>query len=546
MNILKKTTMIIIAIILVISSFYGQYFGLKREMQSTAQAKEAFINRYIDLSKGFIDMVAIYSNDFFQHNRINDSALYNRLEYNNGTYTYNLDIIGGTKDQETAGNLTGMGSIPDTGVYRDEINLALELNQQFSSIYNKLPDIAWLYYTSNNNFINIYPWVSSTDFVFKEDLKAEKFFTYVTPEKNPSRESVWTPVYLDHAGKGLMVTLSSPVYCCDDFMGAVSLDITNIQLSEMIRSDYEIYIIDETDSVLANSMNFKYDKDVPKLNALLNTSLDNVEEMKKMEPGILERSGNYYIYSACMNNAPWRMFVRIPVMLVIGKAALITFPILVICMLLLFMVFEVEKRKSTEAQLRTSLEEITSFHTLLDNAAKYDFLTSTVNRRGLEEIFNNNIKPHSTTTQVPVGIIIGDIDFFKEINDTFGHSAGDKVLIEFANLMKKNKGPNDVVCRWGGEEFVIVLVNKTYDQVMQFAENLRKQIESTVISWNDATELGATMTLGVAEYQADTTLESTISQADVALYAGKRNGRNQVVGYLDVKQTSHHYNENEL
>jgi hypothetical protein len=87
-----------------------------------------------------------------------------------------------------------MGTIPDSGVYRDEMNMALELNRYFASIYNKIPDIAWVYYTSRNNFINIYPWVSSNEFSFKEDLKAEKFFTYADPQNNPLRDSVWTPV----------------------------------------------------------------------------------------------------------------------------------------------------------------------------------------------------------------------------------------------------------------------------------------------------------------------------------------------------------------
>lgn len=532
---IKRTIMVIIVIVVVVTTFYSQYIGLKKEVETTAKSKEAQVNRYIDLSKGFIDLIAVYGDDFFQHNKINDSELYSLLKYNNELNSYNLDDIGGTKYQKTVGNLTGIGNIPENGVYRDEVNLALQFNQQFSSIYNKLPDIAWIYYTSKNNFINMYPWVSSEDFSFHMDLKAEKFYTYVTPENDPLCIPVWTPVYLDHAGKGLMVTLSSPVYCGDTFMGAVSLDITNSLLSEMINSDYEIYIIDNTDSVIANSVNIKYDKEVLKIDTLLKTSPDNIDEMKKVKNDTLQIFDMYYIYPVVFDNAPWRMFVRVPILLIAGKSAFFTLPILIICLLLLSTVFEVEKRKKTEVQLRTSLEELTSFQKLLENAAKYDFLTSTMNRRGLEDLFNKNIDIHSKT-KVPVGIIMGDIDYFKKINDTYGHAAGDKVLIEFANIMKKNTRNDDVVCRWGGEEFIMVLIDKKYDEAMLFAENIRKEIEAKTVFWDTSMEIRATMTFGVAEHCNGKSIESSISKADAALYVGKRKGRNQVIGYSDVKE----------
>lgn len=531
----KKIITIFLVLVVIIITFYNQFAALTKDIAITVKEKESRINRHIDLSKGFIDLISIYGNDFFEHGTVQDADLYSMLTYDSATNTYNLDSIGGTKYEKTAGNLTGMGTIPASGVNRDEMNLALYFNQQFSSLYSKLPDVAWLYYTSKNNFINIYPWVASKNFAFQEVLKTEKFFEYVKPQNDPLRESVWTPVYLDHAGKGLMVTLSSPIYVKDEFMGAVSLDLTNQQISDIIKSDYEIYIMDDTDSIIATSTNYVFDKDTIKFNTFLNTSLSNIEAMKKASSDSVLRMGNYLVYSVSFMNAPWKMFIRVPIWLIIWKSTFYTLPILVICLLLLFNFFEVEKRKKTEVLLTNSLSELTSYQKLLENAAKYDFLTSTVNRRGLFDIFNKNVDSEGRTEQ-PVAFIMGDIDWFKLFNDTYGHAAGDKVLIEIAGIMQMNIGNNEVVCRYGGEEFVIMLFDRTYEEALVIAETIRQEIEANVILWKGNQELHATMTFGVAEHADGDLPENSISKADHALYHGKNAGRNRVAGYRSYEQ----------
>jgi len=505
---------------------------LIQDFESEAKSKEVQINRHIDLSSSFIDLLTIYGNNYFTQKEHNDTELYSHLKYDPNTNTYNLDAIGDTEYQDTKGNLTGIGQIPENGLYRDEINLALQYNEYYNSLYNKLPDVGWLYYTSENNFINMYPWVSSNKFKFTEGLKSTEFYSYVTAPRNPSRKALWTPVYLDMAGKGLMVSLSSPIYNQDTFMGVVSLDLTNSRLSAMIASKHEIYLIDETDSIIATSMNLKFDKEVIKLTTLLNDSGSDFDKLKHADLNKIQRLDKYYIYSANFNNAPWKMFFLVPVGSIIYQSVLFTLPILLTCILLLLTFFETENRKKAETLLINSLEELQSYHKLLENAAKFDFLTSTYNRRGLKESIDKTVAAN-TTRNIPVSFIIGDIDHFKEFNDTFGHAAGDKVLIEIANIMKKNKADSDVVCRWGGEEFLIMLINKTIDEATLEAENIRKEIEDVVILWDDSKELRVTMTFGVAQYDHNESYENSISKADSALYIGKLNGRNQVITHRD-------------
>ena len=217
----KLIVMTLVIAIVVVITFFNQRSVILQEITNTAKDEEVQINRYVDLCKGFVDLMTIYGNNWFDNAQTADSELYDLLQVDADTGRYTLDAIGGTKYQKIAGNLTGLAGIPAQGAYRAEINLAFMLNQQFASIFAKLPDVAWIYYSSNNNFINLYPWVPSTEFAFSENVKTEVFFSKATPENNPLRQSFWTPVYQDQAGKGLMVTHSSPIYNRDQFMGVV-------------------------------------------------------------------------------------------------------------------------------------------------------------------------------------------------------------------------------------------------------------------------------------------------------------------------------------
>lgn len=531
---ISKKIIILFLIITVLFSFHSKYTELIREFESTAMSKQALVNEYISLSSHFIEGMTVFGNNFFLLGVRNDQELYRLLKYSSDQKGYNLDAVAGTKYENSVGSLTGLGRIPESGVDREELNLALYYNEYFKKFILRLPDLAWLYYTSEKNFINIFPWVPSKEFTFAENLKSEVFYKNVNPKNNPLRKFLWTPAYLDHAGKGLMVTLSSPIYDKDTFKGVVSLDLTLTTLSKMIMSEYESCLFDETGSILASSFDVKMDKKLLKFEDLMKVSPDELERMKRAKKDTVQFVGKYYIYSSEFKDAPWRMFFFVPVWLVIGQAMLFTFPILLLCILLSWTVFEVDKRKKTESQLGKSLEELRKYQKLLENAAKYDFLTNTVNRRGLKEIFNKSVDV-TGAEKVPISFIMGDIDYFKNFNDTFGHAAGDKVLVEIANLIRNSIKSNDVVCRWGGEEFILMLLETTYDEALLCAEDIRRKIEAVVIPWKNGRELRVTMSFGVAGFDYDESIDVIISKADSALYVCKKSGRNRVVGDKECK-----------
>ncbi len=532
MRLLKRLIIIGVILTIALATFINQFSTLISDFEDLARSKEAQINRHVDLSKGLVDLMAIYGADYYALDLAAQSELWRYLQYDAQNDRYNLDAVENTSLQRISGNLTGIGILPTDPAVRKEVNLALQMNHLFNSVYGKIPDAAWLYYTSRSHFINIYPWIASADFAYNPDLNNEVFYTCVTPDRNPFRESRWSPVYMDHAGKGLMVTLSSPVYeqAQDRFLGVVSLDLTNEQLSGMLQSAYETYLIDPAETVIANNQNSAADESILKLDAVMGAPAAIIDRIRAVRDDQISRINNYYYFSAKINNAPWKLVSRISFWHVLGRSALFTLPVFMIGLLLLLATLEAEKRKKTEVLLTNSLQELQSYHKMLENAAKFDFLTATFNRRGLMDIFNRIILEEP---DAGMAVIISDIDLFKQFNDRYGHAAGDKVLIEITRIIQLHLGPSDTLCRWGGEEFVILLVNRSTEAARQIAESIRLQIAANSIPWENATSLQATMTFGVVEYRHDLNFEDNVAKADRALYYAKRSGRNRVIDYQE-------------
>ncbi len=152
-----------------------------------------------------------------------------------------------------------------------------------------------------------------------------------------------------------------------------------------------------------------------------------------------------------------------------------------------------------------------------------DKLTQLYNRVRIEEIFMVEIaKFHRYNTCFSV--ILLDIDFFKEVNDTYGHNVGDVFLKELAQLLRSSIRIDDVVGRWGGEEFIILSNNYSVEGVMAFAEKIRKNIDE-----HEFTTVGhKTASIGVAILNKEDTQESVVYRADKSLYQAKKSGRNKV------------------
>ena len=157
--------------------------------------------------------------------------------------------------------------------------------------------------------------------------------------------------------------------------------------------------------------------------------------------------------------------------------------------------------------------------------ATRDQLTGVANRAHFERSLDARIKEYQDKGTM-CSLIVADIDFFKKVNDDFGHHVGDHALMSFAKILQQNTRVHDLVARYGGEEFVIICPNCTVENAMERAEEIRKALEQTPLASLNGKCI--TASFGVTEFQEDDSAISAFVRADQALLNAKENGRNQV------------------
>lgn len=174
-------------------------------------------------------------------------------------------------------------------------------------------------------------------------------------------------------------------------------------------------------------------------------------------------------------------------------------------------------------EMKLSSHQLKHQNAILDKLASTDPLTGLYNRRSMDVFLNQAVESASD-----FGLIMCDIDNFKKVNDTYGHDFGDVVLRGVARITAEQVKGHGHVCRWGGEEILILLNNTSEESAFRIAENIRRNVANRVFELNDKW-IHCSLTLGVALHDGKEPVEETITRADYNLYCGKRNGKNAVV-----------------
>lgn len=182
-----------------------------------------------------------------------------------------------------------------------------------------------------------------------------------------------------------------------------------------------------------------------------------------------------------------------------------------------------------EEHMKNATETIQALHKqikLLEKASNLDPLTRVFNRRALEQ----HLLPYFDMKQIPTDrrIILVDIDDFKEVNDTYGHLAGDRVLIFLGKLISSSLRDGDKVFRFGGEEFLISLSRSDDNTCEKVAERILKGVRANTLLYKEH-QIKITLSMGAAQLQENDTYESFLERADKALYQAKANGKDQIV-----------------
>ena len=167
--------------------------------------------------------------------------------------------------------------------------------------------------------------------------------------------------------------------------------------------------------------------------------------------------------------------------------------------------------------------------TFLDDS-QHDKLTELKNRMGFYNDYNKNYVKILTDPEAVrcVSLFICDIDFFKKVNDTYGHNAGDEVLRHVAGYLRRNVRICDGVYRWGGEEFIVILPDTGDEEAAEAAERVRQAIMGSVCHF-EGMDIKVTMSFGVTQLDPMKSIEDNIKTADEKLYKAKESGRNTVI-----------------
>jgi len=191
-------------------------------------------------------------------------------------------------------------------------------------------------------------------------------------------------------------------------------------------------------------------------------------------------------------------------------------------------------------QIAAGIEKAQLFEAI-ERISQHDGLTGLFNHRVFEERLQQEVGRRSRTLK-PLSLLMIDIDHFKQFNDSFGHQAGDAVLRQLSDILRQQSRSDtiDVCCRYGGEEFSIIMPEQELHNAVKVAERIRATVEhhNFIIKGNNSPSL-VTISLGVAALSGedDCSPEELLKKADEALYLSKRNGRNRV-SYTPLNNTN--------
>lgn len=222
----------------------------------------------------------------------------------------------------------------------------------------------------------------------------------------------------------------------------------------------------------------------------------------------------------------WALLFLLPLTVFAGAAVFLNIPLRnalplffdpIVMMVIGMIVMEALRRiLNSEFEARQKLEEM----------ASTDLLTGLLNRRAIWPLLDHELQ-RAHRTGKPFSVVLGDLDLFKRVNDIYGHDSGDLVLKETALRLGGALRRQDALCRWGGEELLVLLPDTDCGDALRVADKLRRAIADKAITAGD-NRIHQTISLGVASFQNGDDVDALVKHADEALYLAKRKGRNRV------------------
>jgi|GEM_PF-2012145 len=628
-----------ILLLILIVSFAVQYNATYEDAVEKQQASILNTELIIETTvKDSIEQLEIIQFMFQDRLLAAESEPVKLSPYGDNTYYFE------NKDKLFKSSLTGLiNSDIDKDEREKEISIALSVNEAFAMIKQNIPDIKWIYYTSSNKFLNMYPYISKNEYTVTAETFNYDFYKVVAPENNPDRKYKWTKLYEDQVTGELMITISLPIYADDHFYGALSIDYAFKTLSntlDKVAPKYHNYVVyNDYNEIVAKRFSDLDDEDI---------HID-LEELRTLDGKGIVASGNYLFSTNRLGRQPLYITTIIDkaslqanvfkqlypvIFFVVASVSIVNLyyrsisinkkyeaserqfktlfdqsPQIIIVMDYLgrvidmnhfglrFMgidheaalkltyddlpiwmnsdyvpnrleqhkqIIEKEGRYRNDYQvvnynndvkniiynliaLKDEYDDVIQFVALgidvtdqkdlqyrLENMTRTDILTQALNRRGIYDILEKSVhrlerKGYSFT------ILLCDIDFFKEVNDNYGHECGDEILVSLVSVMEKTIRQHDYIGRWGGEEFIVILEDVQEEEAFEIADRIRQNVSKTPFRCaRNEDPIFINITIGLTKFDNGKDIKSNIASADKALYYGKKNGRNQTIRYSKI------------
>ncbi len=415
---------------------------------------------------------------------------------------YSLGVIR-TKTEEQIGNLTGLGNIPAIrSPVSDEIGMALGLTPLFEQIIRNNNSLPWVYYTSVSRFVYMYPRVPADQFFYSDRLLEKEYFTIATPEQDPQRQAVWSTLYDDEAGAGLMVTISKPIYDKHKFLGVLSIDMS---LSNLL------WLLDSPG--MHNATAYLVGPDGEKMTGLGDKEI--AIDVDAVQPETLTQIGDLTVMVFPLRETNWYLVFDIDTTSLSLSAVKATSHLGLLFGFVLFSVLVVLV--------------ISHYMRAARFMAINDTLTGVLNRRAFDEFSFSTVQKKAPADAL-FGLAIIDIDFFKKYNDFYGHLAGDDALRRVANALKNSlRSPADAIFRIGGEEFAVMVKLEKAEDMPPILERLVNGVSDLGIPHARSPFQQVTVSVGgmIVHPASVSTLDEVYKRADDALFEAKDTGRNR-------------------
>lgn len=336
----------------------------------------------------------------------------NKLRYVNDKGYYSLEhIFEKNTDKSDYVNVTGFGGIKDDFSFLNEIETTIRLSPILKEIKENNKDFAWVYYTSERDFMTLYPFKKFDEVHYQEQYRNEPLIDYARPKNNPDKKLFFTPLYVDAGGLGLMVTLGMPLYQNDVFLGATEIDLTLTSLSSTLKSldllDKTSFIINKENQILGanNIKNIDLNSKIIDAKTLFDLELLNHPDTDEND---IDKLNSDYIFVSHFKNAPWKFIYFVSVWDIYLKSFAYTLPIWIFIFLLFKikrLTFDLEKSKKQIEKAHKETKDGISFASLIQGsliASNGDF---------------SKHYPDSFVIWEPKDIVGGDIYFYEELQN---------------------------------------------------------------------------------------------------------------------------------